>query len=107
MEKFTLELLFQIIGIGSASGLIYKSPSLYVIGDNSGYLYEYNMEAKDLQQHAIIENASANIAKKDKPDFEAITSFDDKLYVFGSGSTPKRNKMVEINTTEKRLKPTI
>ena len=25
MEKFTLELLFQIIGIGSASGLIYKS----------------------------------------------------------------------------------
>ena len=104
MEKFTLELLFQIIGIGSASGLIYKSPSLYVVGDNSGYLYEYNMEAKDLQQHAIIENASANIAKKDKPDFEAITSFDDKLYVFGSGSTPKRNKMVEINTTEKEIK---
>ncbi|TAF60913.1 MAG: hypothetical protein EAZ58_13045, partial [Flavobacterium sp.] len=104
MEKFTLELLFQIIGIGSASGLIYKSPSLYVIGDNSGYLYEYNMEAKDLQQHAIIENASTNIAKKDKPDFEAITSFEDKLYVFGSGSTPKRNKMVEINTTEKEIK---
>jgi len=104
MEKFTLELLFQIIGIGSASGLIYKSPSLYVISDNSGYLYEYNMEAKDLQQHAIIENASVNIAKKDKPDFEAMTSFDDKLYVFGSGSTAKRNKMIEINTTEKEIK---
>lgn len=104
MEKFTLELLFQIIGIGSASGLIYKSPSLYVIGDNSGYLYEYNMETKNLHQHAIIENASENITKKDKPDFEAITSFDDKLYVFGSGSTPKRNKMIEINTTEKEIK---
>jgi len=33
--------------------------------------------------------------------------FEDKLYVFGSGSTPKRNKMVEINTTEKEIKPTI
>lgn len=104
MEKFTLELLFQIIGIGSASGLIYKAPSLYIIGDNSGFLYEYNIEAKDLQQHSIIENAAANIPKKVKPDFEAITVFEDKLYVFGSGSTEKRNKMVEINTTEKEIK---
>jgi hypothetical protein len=62
------------------------------------------MEGKDLQQHAIIENASVNIAKKDKPDFEAITSFEDKLYVFGSGSTAKRNKMVEIDTFEKEIK---
>ena len=107
MEKFTLELLFQIIGIGSASGLIYKSPSLYVIGDNSGYLYEYNMEAKDLQQHAIIENASANIAKKDKPDFEAITSFEDKLYVEEIISSNLQKDSAEVREVLKKyfLKP--
>jgi hypothetical protein len=40
--KFTLELLFQIIGIGSASGLIYKDNSLLIIGDNSGFFMNTN-----------------------------------------------------------------
>lgn len=104
MEKFTLELIFQIIGIGSASGLIYQSPILYLIGDNSGYLYEFQTEDQQLLKHPIIENPSENIPKKDKPDFEAITQFEDKIYVFGSGSTSKRTTMVEINTHEKEIR---
>jgi hypothetical protein len=103
MEKFTLEILFHIIGIGSASGLIYKDNSLFIIGDNSGFLYEYSIDSKNLERHQIIENAGENIAKKEKPDFEAITHFGDNLYVFGSGSTEKRNKMVQINTLEKEI----
>jgi len=104
MEKFTLELLFHIIGIGSASGLIFKDNNLFIIGDNSGFLYEYNIESKNLQRHEIIENTTDNIAKIDKPDFEAITQHDDTLYVFGSGSTEKRNKMIEINTVAKEIR---
>jgi hypothetical protein len=104
MEKFTLELLFHIIGIGSASGLIYKDNSLFIISDNSGFLYEYNIESKNLQQHQIIENLTENIAKSEKPDFESIAHFGDNLYVFGSGSTQKRNNMVEINTVEKEIR---
>jgi hypothetical protein len=104
MQKITLEILFHIIGIGSASGLIYKDNSLFIIGDNSGFLYEYSIETKNLDRHQIIENAVENIAKKDKPDFEAITHFGDNLYIFGSGSTEKRNKMVEINTNAKEIK---
>lgn len=103
MEKFTLEILFHIIGIGSASGLIYKDNSLFIIGDNSGFLYEYTIATQTLQQHEIIENAKTNIIKSEKPDFEAITHFGDTLYVFGSGSTPKRNKMVQINTLQKEI----
>lgn len=103
MEKFTLEILFHIIGIGSASGLIYKDNNLFIIGDNSGFLYEYNIESKNLQRHEIIENATENIAKSEKSDFEAITHFGDNLYVFGSGSTAKRNKMIQINTLEKEI----
>nr|WP_315201278.1 hypothetical protein [uncultured Flavobacterium sp.] len=104
MEKFTLEILFHIIGIGSASGLIYKDNSLFIIGDNSGFLYEYAISSQTLQQHKIIENAKTNIIKSEKPDFEAITHFGDNLYVFGSGSTQKRNNMVEINTVEKEIR---
>jgi hypothetical protein len=104
MSKFTLEILFHIIGIGSASGLIYKDNSLFIISDNSGFLYEYAIPSQTLQQHQIIENASANIAKSEKPDFEAITHYGDTVYVFGSGSTEKRNKMIEINTVEKEIR---
>lgn len=103
MEKFTLELLFQIIGIGSASGLIYKDNSLLIIGDNSGFLYEYIMDSKDLKRHPLLENPTENTLKKDKADFEAITHFADSLYVFGSGSTEKRNKMIQVNSTDKKI----
>ena len=103
MEKFTLELLFQIIGIGSASGLIYKDNSLLIIGDNSGFLYEYQMDSKILKRHPLLENPTENTLKKDKADFEAITHFGDSLYVFGSGSTEKRNKMIQVNSTDKKI----
>lgn len=104
MQNFTLEILFQILGISAASGLLYKDSSLFIISDNSGYLYEYSIPTKNLQQHQIIENATANISKSEKPDFEAITHFGDTVYVFGSGSTDKRNKMIEINTFEKEIR---
>lgn len=106
MHKFTLEILFQIIGIGSASGLIYKDNQLFVIGDNSGYLYEYGINNKELKRHPLTENASENIPKKDKSDFEAVTEFDGKIYVFGSGSTEKRNKMVTLDAKSKAIMAT-
>lgn len=102
MEKFTLELLFHIIGIGSASGLLYKDNSLFIVGDNSGYLYEYHIDSKDLKRYPLVENPSENILKKDKPDFEALTCFQDTIYVFGSGSTTERNKMVEFDWAQKK-----
>ncbi|WP_369752403.1 hypothetical protein AB3G34_10460 [Flavobacterium sp. WC2409] len=102
MGNFTLELLFHIIGIGSASGLFYKENSLLLIGDNSGFLYEYHLDSKALEQHPLIQNPTANIPKSEKPDFESITHFQDTLYIFGSGSTPKRNTMVEFDLNKKK-----
>ena len=85
MEKFTLEILFQIIGIGSASGLFLNNDSLYIIGDNSGFLYEYNIQNQQLDQHALIDNPTQNIPKNLKPDFESLTHHNDTLYVFCFG----------------------
>lgn len=107
MHKFTLELLFQIIGIGSASGLIYKNNQLFVVGDNSSYLYGFNLDNKVLERHPLTENPSENILKKDKPDFEAITEFGEKIYIFGSGSAEKRTKMVQIDAKSKTVETTV
>ena len=103
MGKSTLELLFQINGMGSASGLIYKDNSLLIIGDNSGFLYEYHIDSKDLKRHPLLENPTENTLKKDKADFEAITHYGDSLYIFGSGSTEKRNKMIQVNSSDKKI----
>jgi hypothetical protein len=87
MKPFTIELLFKIIGIGSASGLIYKDNSLFIISDNSSYLSKIK----------LVENTQENIPKKDKFDFESIALKGNKLHVFGSGSTSKREKRITYN----------
>ena len=101
MKKFTLELVFHIIGIGSASGLFYQNDLLYLISDNSSYLYEYNIKKEHLEKYPLYHNPSENIFKIDKPDFESITHFQDSLYIFGSGSTANRNRMIEFSIPQK------
>ncbi|RKS02098.1 hypothetical protein [Flavobacterium sp. 102] len=91
MEKFQLSLLFKIIGIGSASGLVYHEDKLYIISDNSTFLYEYSIPTENLNKIALVENAQDNIVKKDKPDFEAIALKGTDLVLLGSGSTENRN----------------
>jgi hypothetical protein len=103
MEKFQLSLLFKIIGLGSASGLIYQDNSILAIGDNSSYLYEYSIDSQKLEKHSLIENPQENTPKKVKLDFEAITKFENNVYIFGSGSTENRNKMVQFDTTTKKV----
>ncbi len=67
-----------------------------IVGDNSSYLYEYHLDTKTLERHPLTETPSENIAKKDKPDFEAVTEFDGKIYIFRFRSTEKRNEMVQL-----------
>ncbi len=101
MERFTIELLFQIIGIGSASGLIYKDNSLFVISDNSSYLYEYHIQEKELSRINLFKNNQESIPKKDKYDFESIILKDNQLHLLGSGSTFKREKRITYNLETK------
>ncbi|MFE3848902.1 DUF6929 family protein [Flavobacterium sp. LB3P45] len=99
MLQFQLEFLFQINGIGSASGLIRKDDSLFIIADNSSFLYEYNIKEKELHRIKLFENSQENIPKKDKFDFESITQKGNKIYLFGSGSTSNRNKRISYDLT--------
>jgi len=101
MHSTQLEVFTEIDGIGSASGLFLQEDLLYIIGDNSGYLNEYNIKTRKLQKIQILFDRSLNqlenIPKSLKPDFEILCRHGDKLYILGSGSTPKRNLMIEFD----------
>lgn len=94
MESCIIEPQFIITGIGCASGLVYRDNSLFIISDNSSFLYEYHIQKKELTRIKLFENSQENIPKKDKYDFESISLKGNKLHLFGSGSTPKREKRI-------------
>jgi predicted RND superfamily exporter protein len=63
MKKFTLELFTTIIGIGSASGLFFQDHFLYLISDNSGFLYEYNITDTNLNKYPPLKPESKHSKK--------------------------------------------
>ena len=97
MEKFQLTAFLKISGIGAASGIVLHNNSLYIISDNSGFLYEYQLQNNHLSKQSLIEKTSQNILKKLKPDFESIALKGNELHIFGSGSTVNRNKKIIFN----------
>ncbi|TCC94371.1 hypothetical protein EZ428_06265 [Pedobacter frigiditerrae] len=100
-----LQIFATIKGIGSASGLFLKNNLLYVIGDNSSCLYEYNIKSKILNKIELLKGLKVleNIPKAKKPDFEVLCSFKNSLYILGSGSTPNRNLMVAYHLETKKI----
>lgn len=103
MEKIQLLVFLTIQGIGAASGIVFHKNTLFIISDNSGYLFEYDLNEKKLNKHLLIKDASVNIEKKKKPDFEAITLNKNKLHIFGSGSTINRNKQIIYDLNSKKI----
>ena len=103
MKKFQLTLLFKIIGLGSASGLIYHDNTIVAIGDNSTYLYEYHIDSNTVARYPLVENPKDNIPKLSKLDMEAITQYQDSFYIFGSGSTENRNTMFQVDAQSKKV----
>jgi len=99
MDNSKLENYIKIIGLGSASGLLYIENSLFIVSDNSTFLYKYSLQEKDLTKIPLLANAEENIPKKDKYDFESITLKGTKLHLLGSGSTSNREKRITYDLT--------
>ncbi len=104
MQNFILELQFKINGIGSASGLVFKDNSLFIISDNSSFLYEYHVQKDLLSKIELVANSQENIPKKDKYDFESIALKGNKIHILGSGSTSKREKRITYNLETREIK---
>lgn len=105
MDKEELSIFATIKGISSASGLFLKQNFLYVIGDNSAYLYEYDVDSKIVNKIQLLKDLPVleNIPKAAKPDFEVLCNYQNTLYILGSGSTANRNLMLKFDLQTKQV----
>jgi uncharacterized protein DUF6929 len=103
MNLFTLDTFFEISGIGAASGIVYHENQLYLISDNSNFLYVFDITTKHCDKIPLVENPSDAIPKPLKPDFESLALHDGKLYAFGSGSTANRNVLITYDLYTKAI----
>lgn len=88
----------KVEGVGAASGIHYQEGDIYLIGDNSAYLYQFQLTTKRLCKTQVLSTDAGepvdNMRKQNKPDFETLCFYQNKLYLLGSGSTSKRNTLV-------------
>ena len=102
--KFQLEKLVNIKGLSNSSGLVLQNNNLYLIADNSTFLYQYQLQENTFLKIPLTENASDQIEKSEKPDFESIVFQDKKLLLFGSGSTSNRENLVTFSLKKQKSK---
>ncbi|TDQ79824.1 DUF6929 family protein [Sphingobacterium yanglingense] len=92
--KFILDFFILITGISAASGLYYQDDKLFIVSDNSNYLYEYQLSSQNLQKHLLVdmEDQNEQVQKKIKLDLEAMTFYEDSFWLFPSGSASNRTQ---------------
>ncbi|QED37512.1 hypothetical protein FK178_07150 [Antarcticibacterium arcticum] len=93
----------ELTGIASASGIEVIGNSIYVIGDNSPFLFRLNRKMEIQEKINLFPSNNMGdsiIEKMQKPDLEALTLSEEenlKLYAFGSGSkSPERDILIEL-----------
>lgn len=102
--NFILKVLIVINGLGAASGLVVDKHNVYTISDDDAHLYVYNKKKKEVEKVDLSpEIKSGSINKKDKPDFEAITKYDNHLYILGSGSKENRFDLISYDIKSKKV----
>jgi hypothetical protein len=102
--KIRIDRRLPLRGIPSASGIASTPQGLFVIGDDSPWLYRldpaYRIVDRIRIHAADPETATGRIPKATKPDFEALavqkTAAGSELFVFGSGSLPRTREVLAI-----------
>lgn len=97
MKNFELSSFVKIKGIGAASGLLYDDQIITLISDDSDVLYRYDLSTETFSKTSLRPDGKflESIPKPEKSDFESITEHNGTIYIFGSGSSPKRNKLIK------------
>ena len=102
----------KLLGIPSASGISVTNDSIYVIVDNSPYVFQINQNYKIVSKLETkkLENKSDTLFSKDtKPDYEAFESIirdgENKFYIFGSGSKSPQRDVLLIIENNNSIKP--
>ena len=103
MPDFQLAPWSTIQGVGAASGILLLQDALFIVSDSSSFLYRYCLQAPHLQKIPLLPDAQDHIEKKFKLDLESICLKDRTLYLFGSGSTPRRQIMFSYHLDSQQV----
>ena len=99
MKILSHKLLTQI---PSASGMEMLNNNIYVCGDDSDFLFQISEEGEVLNKFPLIENTrEGRVPKHHKYDFEAMVSYENEIWLFGSGSLENRKVLLIFNTDTK------
>ena len=99
------QVFWKIQGVGAASGMIYKNDKLYIISDNSNLFYEYGINDGALSTNQVFKGKELeNVPKKKKADLEAISEVEGTYYLFGSGSSSRRQSLIQFEQKNKKSK---
>lgn len=92
--------IYELDHITGASGVISIEDNIFIICDNSPYLYKLDKNLSVVDKIAIYDTTgfiNGEIAKKDKPDFESMELIGNCIYILGSGSkSPQRDILVKV-----------
>lgn len=101
MKDIILEVLCSIMGLSAASGIYYEENRLYIVCDDSNYLYTYSIPKKQLDKNLLIDMSNQNerVPKKSKLDLESIFKYKDSLHLLGSMSTSSRTTNFQVALT--------
>lgn len=106
-EGLILESYKHTDDIPSASGVEAIGNELWMIGDDSPFLYQFDQDLKILNKYKIsnINKKEGNrILKTDKADFESMARLGDRLFILGSGSKiQSRDTLVIFGMKEKEV----
>lgn len=97
MLPFIISFFLNFTGPGASSGIVYEDKQLYIVSDDSDFLYHYDMELKQMKAVPLREQASSKVKKADKMDLESISKKGDVLYMLGSASKPNRKDFITYN----------
>lgn len=101
MHEFYLKEFLDIPGISSASGIEFLEGQIYIVSDNSNYLYDYRITENLLNRHVLLPSPQMErIAKPQKLDLEAMVLREDRIHTFGSGSTAARERGFSISRND-------
>jgi hypothetical protein len=93
--------------IPSASGVEAVGEEIFMVGDDSPFLYQLDKELNIVKKYSvsnITKKEGNRVVKTDKADFESMAKFGDSLFVLGSGSKiVSRDTMVVFSVKDKKV----